>query len=560
MNIKRLSGALTPKLWTALKGYSLSDFYADGVAGLIVGVVALPLAIAFGIASGVTPQAGLVTAVVAGFLISALGGSRVQIGGPTGAFVVLIYGIVQKYGMEGLTLCTLMAGVFLILFGLFRMGSAIKFIPRSVTVGFTSGIALIIFSSQIKDMLGLKIAALPVEFIGKWEAYFQHAGSWNPVALLICAVTVLIIMGWPRLAGKFSAKIPGSLVALLVCSAAVSWLKLPVETIGTRFGELPHGLPRPVFPAISLGAIVPLIQPAFTVALLGAIESLLSAVVADGMTGGRHRSNMELVAQGISNIGSGLFGGIPATGAIARTATNIKSGARTPVAGIIHAVTLLLILLFLGSWARLIPMACLSGILVMVSFYMSEWHSFSALLKGPKSDVAVLLATFALTVIVDLTVAIEMGMALSAFLFMRRMASISRIEEVQAVSEEDAPPLPEGVEMYEVYGPLFFGSAQEFQEAMRIVSRKSKVQILRLRYVPAIDATGLHALTQLHAECRKRRVELILLNLHAQPLKLLKKSGLYSAIGEQNIAATLRQALRRAQELIGEEKSSAVIK
>lgn len=559
MNIKKLSGAFTPKLWTALQGYSWSDFYADGVAGLIVGVVALPLAIAFGIASGVTPQAGLITAVVAGFLISALGGSRVQIGGPTGAFVVLIYGIVQKYGMEGLTLCTLMAGVFLILFGLFRMGSAIKFIPRSVTVGFTSGIALIIFSSQIKDMLGLKIAALPAEFISKWEAYFQHAGSWNPYALLICAATVLIIVLWPRLAGKFSAKIPGSLVALLLCSAAASWLKIPLETIGTRFGELPHGLPRPVFPVISLGAVVPLIQPAFTVALLGSIESLLSAVVADGMTGGRHRSNIELIGQGIANIGSALFGGIPATGAIARTATNIKSGARTPVAGVIHAITLLLILLFLGSWARLIPMACLAGILIMVSFYMSEWHSFASLLKGPKSDVAVLLATFALTVIVDLTVAIEMGMALSAFLFMRRMASISRIEAVREVSE-DTPPLPQGVEMYEVYGPLFFGSAQEFQEAMRIVSRKSKVQILRLRYVPAIDATGLHALTQLHAECRKRRVELILLNLHAQPLKLLKKTGLYSAIGEKNIVFTLRQAYRRAQELIGEEKSSAVIK
>lgn len=541
----------TPKLFTTLKAYSREDLIADGVAGLIVGIVALPLAIAFGIASGVTPQAGLVTAVVAGFLISALGGSRVQIGGPTGAFVVLIYGIVQKYGMEGLTLCTLMAGVFLILFGVFRMGSAIKFIPRSVTVGFTSGIALIIFSSQIKDMLGLNIPSLPAEFIGKWEAYFQHAGSWNPTALLICAGTVLMIVGWPRLAGKFSTKIPGSLVALLICSAAVSFFKIPVETIGTRFGELPHGLPRPVFPAVSLGMVVPLIQPAFTVALLGAIESLLSAVVADGMTGGRHRSNIELIGQGIANIGSGLFGGIPATGAIARTATNIKSGARTPVAGVIHAITLLLILLFLGSWARLIPMACLAGILIMVSFYMSEWHSFASLLKGPKSDVAVLLATFSLTVIVDLTVAIEIGMVLSAFLFMRRMALISHTEAVPAGSEE-SPPLPEGVEMYEIYGPLFFGSAQEFQETMRIISRKNKVQILRLRYVPAMDATGLHALTQLHAECRKRRVELILLNLHAQPLKLLKQSGLYSAIGEKNVVSTLRQALRRAQELIKE--------
>ena len=547
-----------PKLFTTLKSYSKEDFLSDLIAGIIVGIVALPLAIAFAIASGVSPEKGLITAVVAGFLISALGGSRVQIGGPTGAFVVLIYGVVQKYGIEGLTICTLMAGIMLIIFGLAQMGTVIKFIPRPVTVGFTSGIAVIIFSSQIKDVLGLNIAKLPADFIGKWVNYFHYLYSWNFLALGIAFGTVALISTWPRLSGKLSAKIPGSLVALILFSFAVKFFHLPVETIGTRFGELPHTLPMPSFPSISFGAVQRLIQPAFAIALLGAIESLLSAVVADGMIGSKHRSNTELIGQGIANIASGLFGGIPATGAIARTATNIKNGGRTPIAGMIHAITLLFILLFLGQWAKWIPLSCLAGILAVVAFHMSEWHSFVSLLRGPRSDVAVLLATFILTVVVDLTVAIEIGMVLSAFLFMHRMSLVTQVRAVADNSEErgdgkeELKPvrLPPGVEMYEINGPLFFGSAQQFEETMRQVSQKAKVQILRLRHVPAIDASGLYALEQLYKDCRKRHVDLVLSGVHSQPLQILKSSGLYNTIGSRNIVAGVHQAISRAEELV----------
>ncbi len=546
---------LKPKLLTTLKGYSKEAFLSDLMAGLIVGVVALPLAIAFGIASGVSPEKGLITAVVAGFLVSALGGSRVQIGGPTGAFVIIVYGIVQKYGVDGLTVATIIAGVLLILMGFARLGTIIKFIPHPVIVGFTSGIAVIIFSSQIKDFLGLNIEQLPAEFIEKWPVIFQNFYSLNIYSLALALITILIIAFWPRV----SRRIPGSLIALIFCSVVVPLLHLPVETIGTRFGDLPHTIPLPHFPSLSFGLIQKMIQPAFTIALLGSIESLLSAVVADGMIGGRHRSNMELLAQGIANVVSGIFGGIPATGAIARTATNIKNGGRTPVAGIIHSLTLFLILVCLGRWAKLIPLACLAGILVVVSYHMSEWRSFVSLLKGPKSDVVVLAVTFLLTVLVDLTVAIEIGMVLSAFLFMHRMSSVtkfhmieSEVEEERIDQKESVPKIkiPKDVEVYEINGPFFFGVSHEFEEALRVVSKKPKVQILRLRHVPVMDATGLHALKQFHERCRHRNIRLVLSGIHSQPFKVLKESGLYDSIGRENVVTNIQHAVARAHQLL----------
>ncbi|MFZ1313169.1 MAG: SulP family inorganic anion transporter, partial [Chitinophagaceae bacterium] len=424
-----------PKIVDTLKSYSRQQFSRDLMAGLIVGIVALPLAIAFAIASGVSPEKGLYTAVIAGFIISAMGGSRVQIGGPTGAFIVIVYGIVQVHGVNGLIIATFMAGIMLIIMGFARLGSVIKFIPHPLIIGFTSGIALIIFSSQMKDFFGLQMGVVPADFLDKWISYVANFRTVNVYAVLLAVATVLIILFWP----KITHKIPGSLIAILVTTAAMQWFNLPVETIGSRFGSIPSSLPTPVVPDIDFATIKELIQPAFTIALLGGIESLLSAVVADGMIGGNHKSNMELVAQGTANIFSSLFGGIPATGAIARTATNVKNGGRTPVAGIIHAITLLLIMLFVGKWAALIPMATLAGILVVVAYNMSEWESFMSVFKGPRSDVAVLLTTFFLTVIIDLTVAIEIGMILAAFLFMRKMIKFSDVSMLTKDLEDSGP-------------------------------------------------------------------------------------------------------------------------
>ncbi len=548
-----------PKLFTTLKNYSGKDFVSDLIAGVIVGIVALPLAIAFGIASGVSPEKGLITAIVAGFLVSALGGSRVQIGGPTGAFVVIVYGIVQKYGIDGLIIATLMAGIILIIFGLARFGQVIKFIPRSVTVGFTSGIAVIIFSSQMKDFFGLQIEKLPAEFIEKWRIYFESFHSWNFYPVLLAVGTISVIMLWPKFFGKLSTRIPGSLIAIILFSAIPIIFHWPVETIGSRFGDLPRSLPMPKLPPFSFQLIQQMIQPAFTIALLGAIESLLSAVVADGMIGSKHRSNIELVGLGIANIASSLFGGIPATGAIARTATNVKNGGRTPVAGIVHSITLLLILFIFAPWAKLIPLSCLAGILVVVAYHMSEWHSFVVLLKGPRTDVIVLVSTFLLTVVIDLTVAIEVGMVLSAFLFMYRMSTVAQVklvgtdfndEDLIGNGEEILPKLPDGIDMYDVRGPLFFGVAQEFEETMRIVSRKPKVQIIRLSHVPVIDATGLHVLKSLFEDCRKRGVRLVLACVNPQPLNAIKRSGLYDLIGKENIVFNLTQAVKRSKELL----------
>jgi len=536
-----------PKLLDTLRGYTRRLLLNDLLAGVIVGLVALPLAIAFGIASGVSPEKGLVTAVVAGFIISGLGGSRVQIGGPTGAFIVIVYGIVQTYGINGLIIATFIAGVMLIIMGFARLGSVIKFIPYPLIIGFTSGIALIIFSSQVKDLLGLHMGAVPAGFIDKWKAYLVDARTVNLYALLVGIVTVVLIVYWP----KVTTKVPGSLVAILLTTAVVQLLGLPVETIGSRFGAIQSSLPKPVIPHLDVATIRNMIQPAFTIALLGGIESLLSAVVADGMIGGNHRSNTELVAQGTANIFSSLFGGIPATGAIARTATNIKNGGRTPVAGMIHAVTLLLILIFFGKWAALIPMATLAGVLVVVAYNMSEWRHFVDVLKGPGNDVAVLLTTFLLTVLVDLTVAIEIGMILAIFLFMRKMIQSSSVEEDREQVENYSVPF--NVQVFEITGPLFFGAAYKFREAIRIIGKHPKVLIIRMRKVPIIDATGIKTIRDVYKESKQRGIKVILSEVHSpEVLQELKEARLLFAIGKANVKGTFEEAVRRSKEVLGE--------
>lgn len=548
-----------PKLVVTIReGYTRAQFTSDLVAGAVVGVVALPLAMAFAIASGVPPERGLYTAVVAGFLISAFGGSRVQIGGPTGAFVVLVGAIVHQYGYTGLAVATFMAGIFLVVMGLARLGGAIKFIPYPVTTGFTSGIAVIIFSSQVKDLLGLRMGAVPLEFLEKWEAYWAHIGavSWPTVALSAGCLAVLLL--WP----KVTKRIPGAVVVLVLATAVSALGGLPVETIGSRFGLIPKGLPEPTVPTIGPAEIRDLVGPALTLAMLAAIESLLAAVVADGMIGGRHKSNMELVAQGVANMASPIFGGIPATGAIARTATNVKNGARTPVAGIVHALTLLLILVVFGGLAKHVPLAALAAILVIVSYNMSEWQAFRALFRGPRSDIAVLLTTFGLTVLVDLTVAVAVGMVLAAFLFMKRMADVTG---VQAITREfletdelnGADPMaiaartvPKGVEVYEVNGPFFFGVADRVKDILSIIGKPPRVFILRMRNVPAMDASGMNALMDLHAKCLRQGITLILSGIHAQPLVALEKSGNVERIGRDNLAADVDAALARARDIL----------
>ena len=549
----------TPKFFTVLKeGYTKKQFTQDLTAGIIVGIVALPLAIAFAIASGVSPQQGLYTAIIAGFIISAFGGSRVQIGGPTGAFIVIVYGIVQQHGVGGLTIATLMAGFLIIAMGIARLGSVIKFIPYPLIVGFTSGIAVVIFSSQVKDFFGLEMGAVPSEFIDKWKDYVAHIHTVNPYAAAIAVGTAVIVFVGQR----FSTKIPASLVAVVLATVFVQVFSLPVETIESRFGDIPSSLPTPSFPSIDFATVQQLIQPAFTIALLGAIESLLSAVVADGMTGTSHRSNMELVAQGAANVFSSIFGGIPATGAIARTATNIKNGGRTPIAGIIHAITLLLIMLFVGKWAKLIPLSCLAGILLVVSYNMSEWHSFLSVTRGPRSDTLVLLSTFALTVFVDLTVAIETGMVLAAFLFMRRMAAISNVSAVNATLAEtegenlaegtDALNIPQGVEVYEVSGPLFFGASHKFSETIKIMSKNPKILIIRMRHVPVVDATGLHNLRETIKQMRGMKTKVILSGVQKPVYEELRKAGIVATLGKANVLPHIKEALKRANEILAE--------
>ena len=548
---------LIPKLVTSLTAYDRAQFGRDVTAGIIVGIIALPLAIAFAIASGVTPDRGLWTAIVAGFIISALGGSRVQIGGPTGAFVVIVYSIVQKYGVDGLTVATLMAGVLLVIFGLAKFGGAIKFIPHPVVIGFTSGIAVIIFSGEVKDFLGLQMGVVPADFIGKWVA-FAHATGVTPQAVAVALISLAIILLWPRL----NHRVPGPFVALIVMTIMVTAMHIPVETIGSRFGAIAASVPHPQVPHLSLAQIQSLIAPAFTIALLGAVESLLSAVVSDGMIGGRHRSNMELVAQGVANLVAPLFGGIPATGAIARTATNVKNGGRTPVAGMVHALTLLVITLGAGQWAALIPMATLAAILVVVAYHMCEWRAFVAELSSPKSDVAVLLTTFGLTVLVDLTVAITVGIVLAAFLFIRRMAEVTNISAVTSELDDDPGDevdpnavsrrrVPSGVEVYEINGPFFFGAAETFKETLRTVAARPKVLIIRMRKVLALDSTGMHALKSVVHQTRQDGTIVLLSDVHMQPLVALTGSAALREIGMDNVFGNLDDTLNRARQLLG---------
>lgn len=538
--------------------YGRADLTRDALAGVVVGIVALPLAIAFAVASGVRPEQGLYTAIVAGFLIAAFSGSRVQIGGPTGAFVVLVFSVVQEFGYDGLAVATLMAGGLLVAMGLARLGAVIRYIPYPVTVGFTTGIALIIALTQVPDGLGLAVEGSPTEFLERLDAYARAAGTVNAAALGVSAGTLAVLLVWPRV----SRRIPGPLVALVLATMAVQLFHLPVETIGSRFGGVPSALPTLRLPRVDLALVPDLVSPALAIALLAGIESLLSAVVADGMTGRRHRSNAELVAQGVANLASPLFGGIPATGAIARTATNVKNGGRTPVAGMIHALVLLLILTTVGRWVALVPMAALAGVLLVVAYNMSEWRVFVGLLKGPKSDVLVLLSTFGLTVLVDLVVAIQVGVVLAALLFMRRMAEVSQVRsvtqelaEVERVGFEAENPdvvLPPGTEVFEVAGSFFFGAAQRFSEALSEIRRKPRVVILRMRDVFAMDVTGLHALEEVHARFHRQGITLLLSGIRSQPMMVLVRSGALERLGEDNVLGSFREAVERAWALSGE--------
>jgi SulP family sulfate permease len=542
------------------EGISRNQLTSDLMAGVLVGIVALPLAIAFGIASGVSPEQGLYTAIVAGFIISALGGSRVQIGGPTGAFIVIVYDIIQRYGYDGLAIATMMAGLLLIVMGLARLGAVIKFIPYPVTVGFTSGIALIIFTGQLRDLLGLPIGQVPSEFLDKLEVYREHLSSVSLPTALIGLTTVLIIIFWPRI----THRIPGSLIAIMITTSIVFWGDFQVETIGSHFGSVPDTFPLPHLPALpNWQVFTTLFSPALTIALLAGIESLLSAVVADGMTEDRHRSNMELVAQGVANLVVPFFGGIPATGAIARTATNIKNGGRTPVAGIVHAGTLLIILVFFGKWAIMIPMPTLAGILVVVAWNMSEAHLFFKLLRGPKGDVLVLLSTFSLTVLIDLTVAIQVGMVLAAFLFMQRMAEATQVgfitKELQVTEEEEPKDpnslylrsVPKGVEVFEINGPFFFGAADKFKNALNEISSPPQVLILRMRHALTLDSTALQALESVLAKACRNGTQLVLSGVHSQPLMVMERSGFLEKLGIENIFGNIDDALSRARIILG---------
>ena len=555
-----------PRLLHCLRKYNRKTFIADVMAGIIVGIVALPLAIAFGIASGVTPEKGIITAIVAGFVISVLGGSKVQIGGPTGAFIIIIYGIIQQYGLEGLTIATIMAGVFLILFGLLHLGTIIKYIPYPIVVGFTSGIAVTIFTTQVKDLFGLSISNLPSDFIEKWQCYaanFTTADLWSSI-VGIASVAVIMLMP------KINKKIPGSLVAIIIMTVLALLLKqyagvTTIETIGDRF-SISNSLPQADMPHITWETIKSLVSPALTIAILGAIESLLSAAVADGVIGDHHNSNTELVAQGVANLASPIFGGIPATGAIARTMTNINNGGRTPIAGIVHAVVLLLIFLFLMPLAKYIPMACLAGVLVVVSYGMSGWRSFLALMNNPKSDVTVLLITFFLTIIFDLTVAIEVGLIIACLLFMRRM---SETTDVKVISDEINPDeeysslelgnlehltIPKGVEVYEINGPYFFGAGNRFEEIMATFGDRPKVRVIRMRKVPFVDSTGIHNLTNLCLMSKKEGIQIVLSGVTQKVDAQLTKAGFQDIVGTENICSHIDLALARAREIMAEKK------
>lgn len=550
-----------PKSLTCLRGYNKTTFMSDLMAGVIVGIVALPLAIAFAIASGVSPEKGITTAVIAGFIVSALGGSKVQIGGPTGAFIVIVYGVIQQYGISGLTVATIIAGVLLVLLGVFKLGTVIKFIPYPVVVGFTSGIAVTIFTTQMTDIFGLSFGGetVPGDFIGKWMLYFKHFNTVNWWNFIVSVTSIIIIAVTP----KISKKIPGSLVAIILVTIGVWCLKSffgidSIDTIGDRF-SINSQLPKAEMPALNWEAIKNLFPVAVTIAALGAIESLLSATVADGMISDHHNSNTELIALGVANMVTPIFGGIPATGAIARTMTNINNGGRTPIAGMIHAVVLLLILLFLMPLARFIPMACLAGVLVVVSYNMSGWRSFTALLKNPKSDVIVLLITFFLTVIFDLTVAIAVGLLLACLLFIKRIMETTEItaikeeihvEDEAGIMHDESITIPAGVEVYEINGPYFFGVATQFEELMSEFRDKSKVRVIRMRKVPFIDSTGIHNLSNFCEMSFKNKIVVVLSGVNPQVHSALHKAGFYDLVGEKNICPNINVALSRAEEIM----------
>ncbi|XZJ43177.1 SulP family inorganic anion transporter [Clostridium perfringens] len=548
-----------PKLISLLddkeNGFSKEQFFKDLIAGIIVAIIALPLSIALGISSGVSPEKGLITAIIAGFIISLLGGSRVQIGGPTGAFVVIVFGIIQNHGVDGLIIATFMAGIILVLFGLLRFGSLIKYIPYPITVGFTSGIAVTLFSTQVKDFLGLSMTKTPSEFIPKWEAYISHMNTTNLYTLAIGLLALIILIFWP----KINKKIPGSLIALIVTTLVVFIFNLPVATIGSQFGKISSNIPMPHIPNLNLNTLKALIGPAFTIALLGGIESLLSAVVSDGMIGDKHNSNAELIAQGIANMGSSLFGGIPATGAIARTAANVKNGGRTPISGIVHSITLLLIMLVFMPLAKFIPLTTLSAILIIVSYNMSEWRTFKAILKAPKSDIAILLTTFFLTVLFDLVIAIGIGMVVSMCLFMRRVATSIEVNELNENDCSDKSNIDtdmenlkvgENVLVYDIRGHLFFGAVDTFMNTMKEINDNAKVLVLRMRHTKTLDVTGYKQIKNIALSCKSRNMTLIISELQEQPKKVMRLMGFIDTLGEDHFATNFDEALEKANSLI----------
>jgi SulP family sulfate permease len=544
-----------PRWVDCLAEYSGAAFGRDLTAGVTVGIISLPLAMAFAIASGVKPEAGLFTAIVAGFLISALGGSRVQIGGPTGAFVVLVAGIVAQHGPEKLAICTVMAGALLVAMALTGLGAAIKFIPHPVTSGFTSGIAVLILSTQLRDFLGLRMAEVPSEFAPKLLALAAHLGTWHPPTLALAAGSLVAMLAWPK---RWGRRVPGTIVALVLATLLVAALRLPVETIGSRFGGIPRSLPAFHLPEVDFATLRDLVGPAFTIALLAGIESLLSAVVADGMTDDRHDSNQELMAQGVANLVAPLFGGIPATGAIARTATNVRSGARTPVAGMVHAATLLAVVLAAAPLAKFIPIATLSAVLIVVALNMGEWRTFRRLARWPKSDALVFLSVFALTILVDLTAAVEVGVVLAALLFVKRLSETTQILSVDEEGRDDAAldslegrEVPDGVLLYRVFGAFFFGAADKLETALKRAAREPRVLVLRMRSVVAIDATGIEALEDLHGKLAARGKHLVLSGPHTQPFLAMDRAGLLDRMGRENVCASLDEALARARDLAG---------
>tara|TARA_R110000868_G_scaffold163800_2_gene396136 strand:- start:5420 stop:7078 length:1659 start_codon:yes stop_codon:yes gene_type:complete len=542
-----------PKLFSLLKeGISKETITKDILSGLIVGIVALPLAIAFAIASGVSPEKGIITAIIAGIIISVLGGSRVQIGGPTGAFIVIVYGIVQEYGINGLTIATFMAGFIIIGLGLARLGNLLKFIPYSLIVGFTSGIALIIFSSQVNDFFGLHITKVPADFMDKWIVYFENMDKINGYAIAIAAGTVIVTLYFQKLIKK----IPGSIVAILLSTIVVKFFDIPVDTIESNFGEIPNHLSMPSFPEVDYATVKSLIQPAFAIALLGSIESLLSAVVSDSMIGGKHRSNVELIAQGTANIFSALFGGIPATGAIARTATNVKNGGRTPIAGIVHALVLLSIMLLFAPYAKLIPLSCLAGILMVVAYHMSEWRQFKSILKGNRMDIIILLTTFFLTVIFDLIIAIEIGIVLSSFMFMKRMSESVVVENIttenisaEHLFDEEILDLPKDVLLYEINGPLFFGAARQFQETITNTHLQPKVIIIRMRYVPMIDATGYQSLKEIIKSYKAKGIKVIISGINEDTRKNFEMNEMFTVLDKEYIFKNILEALEKVKSI-----------